>query len=192
MKISAASVIKLTDIIRPSLLEVQKFCTSFSLPASPNNVTEAAHWLLLCQFKCHVGTFLPSRHLIKIDNNIVGALKCTSSGKFALFCINLHVEVMPSYAHPLMFHTFHFVCSLVLPLWPWLRGTHLLGLSPGNDAPAEQSCLRALRAINNWVRLEPSTGWGPACWIDLIHLLRGFISFFLFWLGGVLFVLAVT
>lgn len=53
-------------------------------------------------------------------------------------------------------------------LWPWLPVNYLPVLSLGNDAPAEESCLRAqcvlrtqsLRAINNWVGLEPCTSWG--------------------------------
>lgn len=53
-------------------------------------------------------------------------------------------------------------------LWPWLPANYLPVLSLGNDAPAEESCSRAqcvlrtlsLRAINNWVGLEPCTSRG--------------------------------
>lgn len=61
-------------------------------------------------------------------------------------------------------------------------GTRLLGLSPGNDAPAEQSCLRALRASIIELDWNPAPVGGRLYWIYLILLLRGFFFFFL--VGG--------
>lgn len=110
-------------------------------------------------------------HLIKTDR--VNKERTATSLKFAWLCIHLHAEVIPLCRYLLISHAVDYVWTLImcfssLRLWPWLSESRLSVPSLGNAAHTQREAAvgrparwgrQSLRAINNWVGLEPCTSW---------------------------------